>query len=174
MPFTQLVIDLIDLRSFSNLWYWIALAVTWSTASHWILGVPFDMVIRAQRQGDAAMTDLEDLVRINAGRILYIAAEAGVILMALASCVLTMLALLGFFYAVEFCQAVFLLISPLAVVGLMSWRTAARIRAQGVAGEDLCRVLGRHRIWVQIVGVIAITITATWGMLMNFTQSAFG
>ncbi|MEM9756043.1 MAG: component of SufBCD complex, partial [Pseudomonadota bacterium] len=32
--------DVIDLRSFSNLWYWIVLAVFWSSASHWGLGVP--------------------------------------------------------------------------------------------------------------------------------------
>ena len=43
----QSIFELIDMRSFSNLWYWIALAVMWSTASHWVLGVPWDMVIRA-------------------------------------------------------------------------------------------------------------------------------
>ncbi len=45
-----LIFDLIDMRSFSNLWYWIALAVTWSSTSHWVLGVPFDMVLRARRK----------------------------------------------------------------------------------------------------------------------------
>ncbi len=53
------------MRSFSNLWYWIALAVTWSTASHWVLGVPFDMVLRARRHGGDAERDLEDMVRVN-------------------------------------------------------------------------------------------------------------
>ena len=43
---------------------WIVLAVAWSSASHWVLGVPFDMVMRARRQGGQAAADLEDLARI--------------------------------------------------------------------------------------------------------------
>jgi hypothetical protein len=171
---TQLVFDLIDLRSFSNLWYWIALAVTWSTASHWIIGVPFDMVIRASRQGGEAMADLETLLRINIGRLTLIVTEAGVILMALVTCALTMLALLGFWYQVEFCQAVFLILFPITLVAMLSARTAARIRTEGLDGERLCRALSRHRIWVQVIGVVSITVTAMWGMVVNFNVSPLG
>ncbi len=46
--------------SFSNLWYWIALAVMWSSTSHWVLGVPYDMIQRARREGGQAEADLED------------------------------------------------------------------------------------------------------------------
>lgn len=170
----QLVLDLIDLRSFSNLWYWIALAVTWSTASHWILGVPFDMVLRARRQGGQAMADLESIVRVNVNRMLYITHEAGVILLAAVCCALTMLALLGFWYLVEFCQAVFLLAFPLTLVGALTLRTATRIERDGDAGEVLCRRMNRHRIGVQVIGMIAILITALWGMLQNFNVSPLG
>ena len=45
------IFEVIDMRSFSNLWYWIMLAVIWSSTSHWVLGVPHDMFIRARRQG---------------------------------------------------------------------------------------------------------------------------
>ena len=48
---------------------WIALAVVWSSASHWVLGVPFDMVMRARRVGGQAEADLEDIARINVSRI---------------------------------------------------------------------------------------------------------
>ena len=64
----QTLFEMIDMRSFSNLWFWIALAVMWSTASHWVLGVPFDMVLRARRHGGEAQADLEDIVRINVVR----------------------------------------------------------------------------------------------------------
>ena len=160
---TQLVLDLIDLRSFSNLWYWIALAVTWSTASHWILGVPFDMVLRARRQAGAAMDDLEAAMRVNVTRMLYIADEAGVFLVALGTCAMTMLILLGFIYHVEFCQALFLITFPMAIVFCLSLRLAGRLRANGTSGEDLCRAINRHRIVVQAIGVLSITMTATWG-----------
>ena len=49
MDLTQTLFDVIDFRSFSNLWFWIMLAVAWSTASHWVLGIPFDMVLRARQ-----------------------------------------------------------------------------------------------------------------------------
>lgn len=171
LDWTKLIFDLIDLRSFSNLWYWIALAVTWSSASHWVLGIPYDMVLRARRLGGQAEADLEDMVRINTGRILYIEREAGVILLAMLAFALTSLALLGFLYKVEFCQAVFLIAFPLSCVGLMSVATARRIAAAGDSGEALRRRLALHRVTVQVIGMIAIFITAFWGMLQNFNIS---
>ena len=61
MDLIDTLVELIDMRSFSNLWFWIALAVVWSSASHWILGVPIDLVYRAGRIGGQAERDLEDL-----------------------------------------------------------------------------------------------------------------
>ncbi|OYX45475.1 MAG: component of SufBCD complex [Rhodobacterales bacterium 32-67-9] len=171
MDWTKLIFDLIDLRSFSNLWYWIALAVTWSSASHWVLGIPYDMVLRARRTGGQAEADLEDMARINIGRILYIEREAGVILLAMTAFALTSLALLGFVYRVEFCQAVFLIALPLFLVGLMSVATARKIEADGDKGEALRRRLALHRITVQVIGMISIFVTAFWGMLQNFNIS---
>ena len=171
MDWTKLIFDLIDLRSFSNLWYWIALAVTWSSASHWILGIPYDMVLRARRLGGQAEADLEEIARINISRILYIVSEAGVILLALLAFALTTLALLGFVYKVEFCQAVFLIAAPLSIVGSMSVSTARKIAAEGSRGEALRRHLAVHRVSVQVIGMISIFITAFWGMLQNFNVS---
>lgn len=171
MDWTTLIFDLIDLRSFSNLWYWIALAVTWSTASHWVLGVPYDMVLRARRVGGQAETDLEDMVRINVNRILYITREAGVILIAFFAFLLTSLALLGFLYGVEFCQAVLLIAFPLSIVALISADTARQIEATGERGEALRRRLSVHRVGVQIIGMLSIFVTAFWGMLQNFNVS---
>lgn len=171
MDWTRLIFDLIDLRSFSNLWYWIALAVTWSSASHWVLGIPYDMVLRARRVGGQAETDLEDITRVNVARLIYIAGEAGVILLALAAFALTSLALLGFIYKVEFAQAVFLIAAPLTVVGAMSVATARKIAAEADRGEALHRRLALHRVGVQVIGMISIFVTAFWGMLQNFNIS---
>ena len=52
------VFELIDMRSFSNLWFWIALAVLWSSVSHWVLGVPWDMVMRARKDDRRRPPDL--------------------------------------------------------------------------------------------------------------------
>lgn len=174
MDWTDYVFDLIDMRSFSNLWYWIALAVTWSSASHWVMGVPWDMVLRARRLGGEAARDFEDIARVNVNRYIYIAEVGGPVLVAFAAFFLTALAVLGFAYGVEFAQAVFLLALPLSLVLLMSIRTARRIRAEGDTGEALQRRLWRLRIAIQAVGMVSIFVTAFWGMLQNFNISILG
>ncbi|MDZ7709809.1 MAG: component of SufBCD complex [Roseovarius sp.] len=169
------VFELIDLRSFSNLWFWIALAVTWSTASHWVLGVPWDMAIRARRShGDTAMADFEDMVRINTGRILFVAGQSGTLLTGVTAFLLTSLALLGFVYGNEFSQALFLLGFPLTGVGLLSLRTAHRIRAEEPRGDALIARLSRHRLLVQVIGMVSIFVTAMWGMYQNMAIGALG
>ncbi|WP_127900174.1 component of SufBCD complex [Solirhodobacter olei] len=174
MKFYQMVFQLIDLRSFSNLWFWIALAVAWSSTSHWVLGVPYDMVLRAKRQGGQALTDLEDITRINVNRILYIARTSGIWLMAFLFFVLTTLVVLGFYYRVEFAQAVFLLGAPLSGVGALSIRTARFIEAGEDSGEKLQHRLHIHRMTTQFIGILAIFVTAMWGMYQNINMSMFG
>ena len=171
MDLTKLIFDLIDLRSFSNLWYWIALAVTWSSASHWVIGIPYDMVLRARRHGGEADRDLADITRVNVSRILMIADQAGLILMALLTFSVTSLLLLGFYYGSEFCQALVLILIPLSFVGFLSLSTARKIRAAGDTGEALRRRLALHRVTVQVIGMLSIFVTAFWGMLQNFNVS---
>lgn len=161
------IFELIDMRSFSNLWFWIALAVVWSTASHWVLGVPFDMVHRARRQGGQAETDLVDITRVNVNRLLFIGRVSGLWILGFACFLLTMLALLGFWYGVEFAQALFLLAFPMSLVGLLSLSTARQIEAEGSEGELLYRRLARHRLKTQLIGTVSIFVTALWGMYQN-------
>lgn len=168
------VFELIDLRSFSNLWYWIALAVTWSTASHWVLGVPFDLVTRARRGNEAVQRDLEALVRINVNRLLYIGDVAGVVALSFAFAFLSALAVLGFWYGVEFAQAVFLLGFPIAIVRMLGLRVAHRIHDRALGGVALRMCLSRHRMVTQVIGLFAIFVTAMWGMWQNMHIGVLG
>jgi hypothetical protein len=167
------VFELIELRSFSNLWFWIALAVMWSSASHWVLGVPFDLVTRARKNGGQASEDLEALVGINVRRLMFITQVSGLWIIGFLSFVLTGLLVLGFFYAVEFAQAVFLLAAPMAIVGSLSLSTARQIRDQTLSGDYLQRRLSRHRMAVQGIGMISIFITSLWGMWQNLQLGPF-
>lgn len=167
MDWYGLVFEMIDLRSFSNLWYWIAIAVTWSTASHWILGVPFDMVQRAARYGGQAETDLHDMVRINVNRIFYVKQYAGMLLIGFTAFLLTTLVILGFLYDVQFAQAVFLIAFPMSLVIALNLRTATIIRRDTLTGEPLRKRLIRHRLYTQMIGVVAIFVSAMWGMYQN-------
>ena len=162
------------MRSFSNLWFWIALAVVWSTASHWILGVPFDMVSRARRNGGQAAEDLDALVRINVNRMLYIGTVSGLWLLGFVCFVMTGLVLLGFVYRVEFAQAVFLLGFPMTIIGALNLSTARLIQERALEGEALWRQLSRHRTIVQAIGMVSIFVTALWGMYQNLAVGPFG
>ena len=168
LDWTQALFDVIDFRSFSSLWYWIVLAVTWSSTSHWVLGVPFDMIMRARKHGGHAMRDLEDLVRINVNRILFVARASGLWAAGIVTFALSALGTLAFWYDIEFTQAVFLLLLPLSLVGLMSLATAARLEAEAPLGDLLVKRLLRHRFWTQAIGVVAIFVTAMYGMYQNF------
>ena len=157
------------MRSFSNLWFWIALAVVWSSASHWVIGVPFDMVARARKVGGQIEADLENLVYIYANRLNYIATVSGLWLLGLTCFVITGLAVLGFGYDHEFAQALFLLAFPMSFVGTLNLRLAARILEHRYSGEDLRAHLTRHRTIVQAIGMMAIVVTAIWGMYRNLS-----
>lgn len=169
LTWLELLSEMIDLRSFSNLWFWLALAVTWSTASHWVLGVPYDMVQRAAIKGGQAEADLEALARIYVNRMLFIAAEAGAWATGVLAFLLTSLAILGFYYGVQFAQALFLLAFPMTLVGAISLRAARKITAEQAAGEVLRRRLTHLRRWTQAIGMIAIVITVFWGMAQNLS-----
>ncbi|WP_430464141.1 component of SufBCD complex [Tabrizicola sp.] len=174
MDWYSVIFELIDMRSFSNLWYWIVLAVLWSTASHWVIGVPFDMIARARRSGGAAQDDLETMVRINVGRLLYISRAAGSWLVAFWAFSVTMLVLLGFTYQIEFAQALLFLYFPFSILMLLSLRTCLLIEAGEGVGDLLHRRLQRHRISTQVLGMISIFVTSLFGMYQNMHIGVLG
>lgn len=168
------ILELIDLRSFSNLWYWIALAVVWSSASHWVMGVPFDMIQRARRTGGQAEKDFEDITRINVNRMLYIGRVSGLWILGFVCFALSSLAILGFLYNIEFAQAVFLLGFPMSLVGLLNLSTARLIEREEASGELMQKRLTRCRLYTQIIGMISIFVTSLWGMYQNLSIGALG
>lgn len=176
MHWYDIIFELIDLRSFSNLWYWLALSVTWSSASHWVLGVPYDMVRRARLQGGEgpAQRDLEDMLRINVARILYIVRGSGIMIVLMASFLVTSLAVLAVGYSVEFAQAVLCILLPMLLVSALGLRTALRIEATDPRGLDLDRLLTRHRTAIQVIGMFSIFFTAMFGMYQNIRIGVLG
>ncbi len=172
MNFLNLATEVIDLRSFSNLWYWIALAAIWSRASHWVVGVPFDMVTRARRGHERSLHDMRVLAEVNVNRILSLVEISGAFMAGVVSFILTGLIVLGWGYGVEFCQAVFLLLGPMTAVAALNIRTARVLRAEGF--DDVGRKLRNHRMGVQLIGVLSIFCTAFWGMWTNLHYGALG
>lgn len=169
MQWYQVIFQLIDMRSFSNLWYWIVLAVLWSTTSHWVLGVPFDMITRAKREGGSVQQDLETMVRINCQRMLHITDVAGTGLVAMLFFILSVLLMLGIYYHIEFAQALLFLLVPMVIIMLLSIRSARLIGAGDFEGEALHKRLFYHRISTQVIGMLSIFVTSLYGMWFNLT-----
>ena len=165
------VFEVIDMRSFSNLWYWIGLAVVWSSTSHWVLGIPHDMIQRARREGGEAMADVEDLARINVGRLLSVIDKGALAVVGLGFFWLTVLGVLAFYYNMEFAQALFLIAAPMSVVIWLSVRASRKIAAGENLGAALCRRLTIHRRWTQGVGMLAIFVTGMYGTYQNLSLS---
>ena len=170
--FLELAFEAIDLRSFSNLWFWIALAVLWATASHWIVGVPFDLVRRAATGEPQALSDMETLAQVHARRLTDIADAAGPVIVALLCFAITSMALAGLLYGLEFAQAVLLLLVPMTVVGAITLSAARRVPGLDVA--DLGNLLHRTRRTIQLVGILSIFVTSMWGMWVNLNVSVLG
>ena len=167
----DILFELIDMRSFSNLWFWIMLGVQWWMNSHRILGVPFDMILRAKRQGGAAQQALEDLARVHVNRLLYIVHVSGAWIAGIGAFLLTGMAVAGFWYGAEFAQAVFCLMFPQMVSIILAVQAAHHIADGEHGGEALQARLIKLRLAVQAVGMVSILLTAVWGMYQNLNVS---
>lgn len=173
MQWYQTIFELIDMRSFSNLWYWLGLSIFWSTVGHWVIGVPHDMLRRAGQDAQV-MQDVETLAAIYIRRLLYIARTAGLWMVMVLSFILTVLLVLSVHYGVEFAQAVLCLLLPGTLVFLLNLRTARIIETTGVCGPALLRRLRRHRHSVQAVGMVSIFVTGIFGMYQNLLIGVYG
>lgn len=171
MDVLDTALEVIDMRSFSNLWYWIALATLWSSVSHWVLGVPHDMIQRARREGGQAQADVEDMVRININRLLHVVDKGAWMMVGTAAFWLTSFLVLGFWYDIEFAQALILLMGPMILVVWVSVRSSRRIVAEGGTGEALFQRLTVHRRIIQVIGMISIAVTAFYGTWQNISVS---
>jgi hypothetical protein len=166
----DIILDLIELRTFSNIWYWLAVTVTWATVSHWVIGVPFDMIYRARRQGGQAAQDLETLTAINVRRLMTITGTPAAVLAAMGAFFITAAGMLGFVYGLEMAQGLFCLAFPLVFVGALTLRTCRRFAVDQPTGTDLAKALFRLRFWIQFIAMIAIFCTALLGMYVTLSQ----
>lgn len=169
LPWNDILFYAIDLSTFSSIWYWLAVAVTWGTVSHWILGVPFDMVLYSHRYGAQATEDLEKMVEINVRRLTSIMDTAGFWIVGLSAFLLAGLASMGFIYTLEIAQGIFLLGFPLIFVAMINLRLARQFQHHMPTGKALSSRLFRVRIWIQSIAVVSIFLIAAYGMY--FTMS---
>lgn len=185
MPRIDGILQLLDTRSFSSLWYWLMLAAAWSFSLRGALGVPADVAARAQRiEPDAPDAPealaLLDWLSLTLPRWRLVRSEAA-LLTGVAAFGLSALAGLGFGQGLELAQASFLLLAPLALLTAMRMRLAARLSADLAAAEKgraranaaalaAARRLARHRWAALALAIVAVSMTAIWGTIWTLTH----
>ena len=164
----MLSFEIIDLKSFWSLWYWILTVIAWSMNSHFTMGVPHDCVQRAERLGGAWEEHCDALAIVHATRLRYFVERGGVFLAGFVAFVLTLLLALGFGFGLEVAQALSMLLVPLVFANLFTLRLAFRVEREALRGAALRMALSRRRLWNQVIGLCAIvaqTAMAMWHYL---------
>ena len=132
------------------------------------------MVTRARRKEGQAAQDLLDILRITSGRLIYIADEAGLWIIAVGMFFFTGCVLLAFVYNFEFAQALFLLAFPMTLISLRSLLTARMLHNNDLTLEEVFTLMARHRLIIQCIGMVSIFVTAMWGMYQNLNIGILG
>lgn len=171
MPST--ILELIDLKSFSSIWYWLVVGTLWARAINAPMTVPLD-ILRAAAGGDANAS--HDVVRICAmqkRRRAALTKLLGPMQTALWAFFLTVLLISGWGYGAEFAQAVFLIAAPMSLVSNMTARYARRLPMEESQSEERHKSLFRLKNRIQITGLASVFVSAIWGMLHNLTHATF-
>ena len=167
MDWTDTIARVIEFSTFASIWFWFAVIVSWAVASHWLIGVPFDLLFRARKSAPQDIADLEAIVDVNVRRFTGLTDMAGPWLLGFATFVLSGFCMTGFYYGFELAQGLFVLGAPLSVIVGLNIRMAYVLRAEPVRGRDLVDRLFKLRLWSQVIGMIAIFVTAVYGMYFN-------
>ena len=154
------LVRLLNSNSFDSFWYWSIIAVTWSRATHFLLGAGMHDVRDALRNGGADMDDLEMLIDINARKLTNAVDRYGVWMSAIVMFLIATIATLGFKFDIELMQASTLLLVGLLCGSMVSLRFAQRVVDQKLRGKALCKAFNRFRTIKQFVGMGFIFITS--------------
>lgn len=156
--------EVIGSRSFASIWYWIVYALLWTRATHWTLGVPYEDARNAVVLGGNHMVDFETQMEINTRKRVTVFKQHPVFAVGSVAFLLATVFMLGFWFNIQFMQAAFLLAFPLTVVTILSVRLATVLEEKGLKGPDLYRAYVIHRRIKQVIGSVAIFLSAFWGV----------
>jgi hypothetical protein len=165
------VTDLLTSSSFGNIWYWLFMAITWSTLCHWILGVPYDMVLDAERKGGTFESNCEAMIQAHVLRVTTIFQSGGVAIIAGVAFVLALLATIGFGFLFEGAIAAFMMLTPIVLVMGASVHLAFQIQREGLSGPAVRSRMGWRRFWNQVIGLISIVCSASTAVMLDIIRT---
>ncbi len=167
MTAADLITQLFHTRSFDSVWYWLMLAVSWSLATYWTLGVGHHEAMEARNKGGRHQSDFEVVVNIYCLRLAEGIVQFGNSAMLIGSFLLAVVATMGFWFGMMFMQGLFLLVFPLLIANIMTVVIARRQVATPLVGDDLIKRYRRLRLLKQGFGAFSIFCTSIWGALSS-------
>lgn len=183
MAGAQGLLDVLDTRSFSSIWYWLMLTLLWTWVGRGALGIPSDVVAAVRRH--ARQAGAAEGAQAGASLLLLdwlslvlprwrITPRDGALLLGVVAFGLTLLAGFGFLYGRQTGQALFLLLAPLALLLGLRLRLAAHLDAvlsqaetreiaPDAAAIQAARLIGRHMRATLALSVVAVGGATLWG-----------
>lgn len=161
--------QLLDLRSFPSLWYWLFMAVTWIVVIGRPLGVPYDMVEDA-RYDMQVQADTVTMARINARR--FVRMMDARVMPLFVFTLLGGVGVLAFGYGVGFAQAVSFIAWPLVWVFVLAVRAAGRVD-RTADPQAILRVLRWHRYIILAIASVCMVFSLLWGTVHNIMNYPF-
>lgn len=164
----DLIREFMHFGSFWTIWFWVTHAVVWSLASHFAMGVPYDMIVEANREDDpdGPWAEAADyLIRAQVYRFSAYHDRLGVMLSGIAAFILSMLLTLGIVANLEMALAIFTLMLPLILIYVVTVRVALSIRGTDPDRPALRARIRRLRLFNQLFGLLGIIMAvalAVW------------
>ena len=155
---------MIDMHAFTSIWYWLCVFGIWAIASHWIIGVPFDMIMRVRFGHEEAASDVVHLTHINARRLVFLHSYMGLWGAALTGFLLSLLGSLAVIYNLEMAQSLLFVFLPLLLVYYLNLRAAREVLTGETDATSIARGYFRLRIWIQLIAAVSIFCSAAFGM----------
>lgn len=166
----SLLRDFIDFSTFSSIWYWLFLALAWSSRTHWTIGAPFDAVIRADKRGGKWEDDLDAIVHAMSARFALFMRRGGPWVVGVMTFVVAGLVSASFVTQSEMVRGLTALVVPMLVAEIGDVRLALRIHDTGLRGYDLRRALVWRRFLNQVTGLASLALASGLAVLTVLQQ----
>ncbi|MEM8657896.1 MAG: hypothetical protein AAGF22_07350 [Pseudomonadota bacterium] len=171
----DIVRELMNFNSFWTIWFWLAHVVAWSMASHFTLGVPFDMVVEANREKEeggpyARATDA--MIQAQIFRFTTLFRRYGMLLSGSTAFLIAVLLTLGTLGDSEFARAMLSIMIPLTLIYIFTIRFAIRMEREGLSGATLRKALGKQRLINQLFGLLGISMAVLLAMYQAISRGS--
>ena len=161
----SLISEFLDFSTFFSIWYWVFLALAWSSRTHWTLGAPFDSVVRAEKRGGRWEDDLDAIVHAMAARFAMFMQHGGPWVVGIAMFLLAGLVTACVVTQNEMVRGITAFAVPMMIAEFGDIRLALRIERTGLRGYDLRRALVWRRFLNQVTGLFSLILAATLAVI---------